>query len=273
MSNLDSPIRVDGDQEQVKQCCANLYESDLARFLLGDSFHPGGLGLTRQLGQMLGLGSASRVLDVACGKGATVIFLAKEFGCEVVGIDYGEQNVETARSVARTERLDSRVQFERSDAESLPFSDESFDAVICECAFCTFPDKPMAAKEFFRVLRRGGQVGISDLTRKEVLSKELNGLLAWISCIGDAQPIDGYATFLRHAGFSVDSIEERNDVLEEMTNQIRLKLLGAEVMTGLNKLQLPDLDLGAAQRMVKSAMVAVKQGQLGYALICARKPV
>jgi ubiquinone/menaquinone biosynthesis C-methylase UbiE len=132
MSNLGSPIRADGEQQQVKQCCANLYESDLARFLLGDSFHPGGLDMTRQLGQMLGLGSASRVLDVACGKGTTVIFLAKEFGCEVVGIDYGEQNVETARSVARTERLDSRVQFERSDAESLPFSDESFDAVICE---------------------------------------------------------------------------------------------------------------------------------------------
>src|SRR5579864_8834479 len=187
MSNLDNPIRVDGGHQQVKQCCANLYESDLARFLLGDSFHPGGLQLTGQLGRMLGLNPASRVLDAACGKGTTAIFLAKEFGCGVLGIDYGEQNVEAARSVARTEHLESRVQFERSDAESLPFSDDSFDAVICECAFCTFPDKTSAAKEFFRVLRRGGQVGISDLTREEVLPRELNGLLAWISCIGDAQ--------------------------------------------------------------------------------------
>jgi arsenite methyltransferase len=273
MSNLDSPIRVDGGQQQVKQCCANLYESDLARFLLGDSFHPGGLDLTRQLGQMLGLGSASRVLDVACGKGTTVIFLAKEFGCEVVGIDYGEQNVETARSVARTERLDSRVQFERSDAESLPFSDESFDAVICECAFCTFPDKPKATKEFFRVLRQGGQIGISDLTRQEVLPEELQGLLAWIACIGDAQPVDGYVEFLRGAGFSVGSIEERNDALAKIANNIRLKLLGAEIMTGLNKLQLPGLDLGAAKRMANSAIAAIKLGHLGYALICAKKPV
>jgi arsenite methyltransferase len=273
MPLFDSPIRVDGEQQQVKQCCANLYESDFARFLLGDSFHPGGLQLTGQLGRMLDLNPASRVLDVASGKGTTAVYLAKEFGCTIVGVDYGYQNVETARSLAKTEHLESRVQFERSDAESLPFSKASFDAVICECAFCTFPDKVAAAKEFFRVLRRGGQVGISDLTRVEVPPEELNDLLAWISCIGDAQPIDGYAAFLRRAGFSVGSVEERNDALAEMTNQIRLKLLGAEILTGLNKLQLPGLDLGAAKQMANSAMAAIKRGHLGYALIRAKKPV
>ena len=39
----------------VKSCCATLYESDLARMLLGDSFHPGGMRLTERLGEMLGL--------------------------------------------------------------------------------------------------------------------------------------------------------------------------------------------------------------------------
>ena len=155
-----------------------------------------------------------------------------------MGIDYGEQNVEIARSLAKAEDLESRVRFERSDAESVRFSDDSFDAVICECAFCTFPDKARAAREFFRVLRRGGQVGISDLTRQEALPEDLNGLLAWIACIGDAHTIEGYSTFLRGAGFSVGNIKERNDALAEMANRVRLKLLGAEIMTGLNKLQL-----------------------------------
>jgi hypothetical protein len=57
-----------------------------------------------------------------------------------------------------------------------------------------------------------------------------------------------------------------------MVNQVRVKLLGAEIMTGLKKLQLPALDLGAAKRMANSAMAAVKQRQLGYALISATKP-
>jgi arsenite methyltransferase len=44
----------------------------------------------------------------------------------------------------------------------------------------------------------------------------LDGLLAWIACIGDAQTVEGYAAFLEHAGFSVDSIEQQNDALKEM---------------------------------------------------------
>ena len=104
------------------------------------------------------------------------------------------------------------------------------------------------------------------------MPEELQGLLAWIACIGDAHTIEGYSTFLRGAGFTVDNIKERNDALEEMANNIRLKLLGAEIMTGLKKLELPGIELGAAKRMANRAMAAVKQGQLGYALICAKKP-
>jgi arsenite methyltransferase len=110
MATNNDTIRVRPEQGQVKTCCATLYESDLTRFLLGDSFHPGGLQLTAQLGRMLGLGPACRVLDVACGKGTTAVFLAKEFGCEVFGIDYGEQNVAAARSLAQADHVDSRVQ-------------------------------------------------------------------------------------------------------------------------------------------------------------------
>jgi len=184
----------------------------------------------------------------------------------------GEQNVATARGLAQSEHLDARVRFDRSDAEILQFSDQSFDAVICECAFCTFPDKATAAQEFFRVLRPGGRAGLGDLTRSEVLPKDLEGLLAWIACIGDAQTAERYTTYLEGAGFSVDSIEQHNDALTEMVEQVRMKLLGAEIMTGLNKLQPPGIDLGAAKRMASSAIEAVRDGQLGYALICATKP-
>ena len=272
MAKTDDTIREHIEYEQVKQCCARLYESDLARFLLGDSFHPGGLELTGQLGRMVGLNPASRILDVACGTGTTAVFLAKEFGCEVVAIDYGKQNVAAARSLAQAEHLDARVQFDQSDAETLPFSDQSFDAVICECAFCTFPDKASAAREFFRVLRIGGRLGFSDLTRSEVLPNDLSGLLGWIACIGDAQTAEQYTAYLQDTGFSVDNIEQRNDALTEMVEQVRVKLLGAEIMTGLDKLQLPGIDLRAAKRMARSALEAVRQGQLGYALICATKP-
>jgi arsenite methyltransferase len=174
----------------LKQCCARLYESDFAKLLLGESFHPGGLKLTERLGQLLQLGPSSHVLDVASGLGTSAIFLAQHFGCEVIGLDYGPQNVAQANDVAARKGLSARVRFEQADAESIPYPNSSFDAVVCECAFCTFPDKSKASDEFARVLRGTGRVGISDLTRAAELPKELDGLLAWIACIADALPIE-----------------------------------------------------------------------------------
>src|ERR671936_327726 len=101
----------------VKQCCANLYESDFAKLLLGDSFHPGGLKLTERLGQVLQLDANSRVLDVAAGSGTSAIFLTERFGCAVVGLDYGQKNVERANAEAAEHGVAMRVRFEKADAE------------------------------------------------------------------------------------------------------------------------------------------------------------
>lgn len=257
--------------ETLKQCCAKLYESDLAKILLGDSFHPGGLRLTERLGELLHLTPGSRVLDVASGKGTTAFFLAERFGCHVVGIDYSDQNVAAANELASAKELSPLVRFERGDAEGLPFPDESFDAVICECAFCTFPNKSGAAGEFARILRPGGRAGLSDLTRGPTLPKELDSLLGWIACIADAQPADRYTEHLRSAGFELGKVEFHDEALAEMVQQIRMKLLGAEVMVGLNKLNLHGVDFSKAKGLANSAVAAIRQRQLGYAIITASK--
>ncbi len=257
--------------ETVKQCCSRIYESDFARLLLGDSFHPGGLKLTERLGELLELSPQSRVLDVASGKGTSAIFLAERFGCEVVGIDYGGENVEQANQAPAAKVLQHRVRFECADAESLSAEAGSFDAVICECAFCTFPDKALAATQFARVLRVGGHVGLSDLTRGPVLPHELDSLLAWVACIADAQPVESYMSYLRDAGFIVKHVEPHDDALSEMVHQIRMKMLGAEIMMGLRKLDLPGVDFTAAKQMAHAALAAIQQGQLGYAIVTGLK--
>lgn len=261
------------EQEKVKQCCARLYESDVAKLLLGESFHPGGLKLTQRLGEILGLGPDRRVLDVASGKGTSAIFLAQHFGCEVVGVDYGNHNVESANQEAAAKGLGTRVRFERADAEALPVPDGSFDAVICECAFCTFPNKTAAANEFVRVLGPGGQVGLSDLTRVRVLPKGLDSLLAWVGCVADAQPIESYAATLRAAGLMVEHVESHVEALSELVHQVRAKLLGAEIMVGLKKLDLPGVDFSTAKQMVKDVTAAIEDRQLGYAIITSIKPM
>jgi arsenite methyltransferase len=252
--------------EQLKSCCASLYETDLARLLLGDSFHPGGMRLTRRLGEKLGLLPGQRVLDVASGKGESAIFLARTFGCEVVGIDFGANNVEEAGH--RLEgHADALVSFEAGDAENLAFPDASFDAVICECAFCTFPDKRAAAGEFARVLKPGGKAGISDLTRNAMLPPELDGLLAWISCIADARPVEDYARYLTGAGMRDIEMEAHDEALAEMVRDIQGKLLGAELMSKIRKFEPDGIDFAQARGFANAAAAAVRSGSLGYALV------
>jgi ubiquinone/menaquinone biosynthesis C-methylase UbiE len=207
------------------------------------------------------------VLDVAAGPGTSAIDLAQHFGCRVTGVDLSEANVAAAQEAAVQAGVATLTHFVAGDAERLPFPDASFDAVICECAFCTFPDKPTAAAEFARVLRSGGRVGLSDLTRHGPLPYELDGLLAWIACIADARPLADYEAYLQDAGFRVDRAEPHDEALRALVQQIRGKLMGVELLVGLRKLDLPKVDLGGARVMARSAAEAVQAGTLGYALL------
>jgi arsenite methyltransferase len=259
-------------EQSVKQCCAVFYGSGLARQLLGDSFHPGGTHLTDRLGQLTQLTRDSRVLDVAAGRGTSAFRLAQTFGCEVVGVDLSEDNVKLASEDASTRGVANRVSFRLADAEKLPFETHTFDAILCECAFCTFPAKQAAAGEFFRVLRPGGRVGLSDLTKTAGPLPELDGLLSWIACIGAAQPVESYAETLRRAGLTIESIESHGYALIEMVRRIQGKLLGAEIAVSLKKVDIPGVNIPDAKRFAQAALSAFKNAKLGYALIGGVKP-
>ena len=83
----------------IKLCCAAAYDSDIAKLLLGASFHPGGVKLTERLGQLLNLKPGIRILDVAAGTGTSGIFLAERFGCEVVARAFHTIQLRVARGV------------------------------------------------------------------------------------------------------------------------------------------------------------------------------
>src|SRR5260370_22075885 len=104
------------DSAGSKQCCANGSGSGAAKYLLGDSFHPGGLRLTEELAALLSLDPTTVVLDVASGKGTTAFFLAEKFGCSVIGVDLSEQNVLDARTEAAARGLSALVEFRLADA-------------------------------------------------------------------------------------------------------------------------------------------------------------
>jgi ubiquinone/menaquinone biosynthesis C-methylase UbiE len=256
---------------EIKICCATFYESDLVRIFLGDILHPGGLALTEHLGKVIGLNPDDRVLDVACGRGASAVHLAETFGCHVTGLDYGAENVAAAIALAADRGVAHLTAFRQGDAEGLPFDDGAFDALISECSFCTFPDKSTAAEEMARVLRQGGRLGLTDMTVSGPLPEDLESLLAWVACVAGAATPEEYVATLRTAGFTDFTLEDQRHALLELVDEIRRRLLGVELAVGLGKLDLGDLDLSEGKRLARRAVELIEDGVVGYTLIAARR--
>jgi arsenite methyltransferase len=241
--------------EEIKACCAAAYSSPAARFLLGDSFHPGGAALTTRLGRALQVGPGDVVVDVACGPGTSAHQLAWETGCEVIGVDLALPE----------EADDPRVRFICGDAEALPLEDTSVDGALCECALCTFPDKEAAAGELARVLRPGARVALSDLTANPMqLPPSLASLQAWVACIADARPLDNIAALLDQAGLVVEETESQDDALAALLERIEARLQVAAMLA-------PEA-IADARALLGEARAALEAGALGYGVVIAQRP-
>lgn len=99
-----------------------------------------------------------KVLEVACNMGTTAIEIAKQFGCEVIGIDLDEEALEKARQNIAENKMEDLVQVQRANATKLPFEDNSFDIVINEAMLTMLPveAKEKAIREYLRVLKPNG---------------------------------------------------------------------------------------------------------------------
>ena len=256
---------------EIKLCCAVFYQSDLVRMLLGDILHPGGLELTEYLGKAIGLGKADRLLDIACGRGTSAAYLAERFGCHVTGVDYGAENISAAKAHASVKGVSHLTAFRQGDAERLPFDHGTFDAIISECSFCTFPNKARAAAEMARVLRPGGQLGLTDIKVGGTLPRDIQSLLFWVACLAGAGTPEDYVSKLKEAGFANFTVEDQRDALLETVNVVHRTLLSAELAVMLSKLNLGDFDFSEAKQLARRAIELIESGLIGYMFIMASK--
>lgn len=97
------------------------------------------------------------ILDVGCGGGRTVNFLAKMAGDgKVHGIDYSEDMVNLARDVNQSCILEGKVNIHQGSVSDLPFKDESFNLVTAFETTYFWPNIADDLKEILRILKPGG---------------------------------------------------------------------------------------------------------------------
>jgi len=169
---------------------------------VGLTKHLGGLGATEELIELCHIGEGRYILDVGCGAGMTPCFIAKRYGCRVVGVDISEAMVERSKERAQREGVTDRVEFRVADAQDLPFEDDLFDAVITESVTAFPEDKQRAVNEYARVTKPGGYVGLNESTWLKVPPPP--EMVAWASqdlgaCVQPLTP-DGWEGLLEGAG-------------------------------------------------------------------------
>lgn len=146
---------------------------------VGLTKHMGGIQATEELAQLTHISKGKCILDIGCGVGMTPCFLAKRYDCHVVGFDRVEAMVEKSKRRAMKEKCIDRVDFRVADAQELPFEDNFFDAVITESVTAFTEDQASAIKEYVRVVKPFGYVGLNESTwLKTPVPQEL---MAWVS--------------------------------------------------------------------------------------------
>lgn len=102
--------------------------------------------------------SGQRVLDVGCGTGILAREIASRIGSKgrVVGIDPSPGMLAVAKQLAPP-----AVEWREGVAESLPFPDQSFEAVVSQFALMFFTDRRQALREMLRVLTPGGRLAVA----------------------------------------------------------------------------------------------------------------
>jgi len=99
-----------------------------------------------------------RILDLSTGTGWTSRVVARR-GATVTGVDIASELLTTARVKAAAEEL--RIEYRLGDAESLPFEDGKFDAVVSTCGIMFASRPEAAAGELARVCRKGGRIALT----------------------------------------------------------------------------------------------------------------
>lgn len=105
----------------------------------------------------------SAVLEVAPGSGYFCIELAKLGPYSITGIEISHTFVEIAKQRAAESGV--TVDFRQGDAASMPFTDDSFDFLLCSGALKNIGHPVQALQEMWRVLKPGGRGVIYDLSR------------------------------------------------------------------------------------------------------------
>ncbi len=160
------------------------------------------------------------LLDLGSGSGLDIFVARKRFpnGSIFYGIDRLEKMVERANKIKEVKNFNN-VEFKVASLTALPFENETIDHIISNCVINLETEKEKAYSEIFRVLKKGGNIVISDTLLKKDLSDELkDSPNLYGSWVGGAIKNSQLVKILKDSGFKNICIVE-DEVTDEYSKK------------------------------------------------------
>ncbi len=170
--------------------------------------HPGGLQATKLMADKCGISRDMIILDAGCGSGSSSIFLAKRYGCRVVGIDVDPTSLMKAHEKARRENVLDRVAFRLEDLNSLSLQDSMFDGAIFQASLI-FCEKARVLPAISQKIHPGGFLGAVELAWKIPPTAETMAKVRSVLCAAavNAEQHKDWITLFERSGLDVESSE------------------------------------------------------------------
>ncbi len=213
----------------IEQAKAAGYSLEDLKSIPGDAIFGLGCGNPTALAELKG---GEVVLDLGSGGGIDVFLAANKVGenGKVIGVDITEEMVAIAKKNAEKGKY-SNVEFKLGEIEDLPIEDESIDVIISNCVINLTPQKLVAYKEAFRVLKQGGRILVSDLVTEGEIPEEIRrSFQAWSDCIAGAMEKQDYLDTIKESGFGeVEIIEQQYYTEPGMDERLVSKITSIQV--------------------------------------------
>jgi SAM-dependent methyltransferase len=152
----------------------------------------------RRLARELRVGRGDTFIDLGCGQGGPCLWIARETGAGVVGIDLAEVGIARARERAHQLDLADRAHFAVGDIVSTGLPEASFDGAMSVDTLWAVPDKAGALREIARILKPGARFAFTNWDRDR-------------SPPGYPPPLGDHRPLLEQAGFEVESYDLQPD--------------------------------------------------------------
>lgn len=157
------------------------------------------------LAEIAHIKSSDVVLDAGCGVGGSSIFLAKKFGCKVVGITLSQKQADMATKNAEQSGVVSNTEFIVMDFENMNFPDGKFDVVWGIESICHANSKKKFIDDSYRILKPNGRLVIADgfATKENFTDGEKNIMQKWLSGWGVnfLETQNNFEAFSKNIGF------------------------------------------------------------------------